>query len=146
MNSTVQTLISALQDEREGLRLFAVRRLVSFQVLSVPSLIEALADGKEYTQESAAIGLATIGAPSVPYLLAALKSPERRTRWGAAWVLASMGPEAHSAIPQVRLPAAQSATNGRASDSGIHRGVWSDSWLTKIRRQLDDARGRDLIV
>ena len=64
--------------------------------------------------------------------VAAMKHQNRRIRWGAAWVLATIGPEARKAVPEVVIPGAQPARVGS--------GVWSDSWLTKVRQQLNAAK------
>lgn len=132
----ISPLIHALHDWRDGLRQFAVRRMVSIGEPAIPHLLEALKASQQYTQESAAIALATLGPVSIPYLLKAMKSEDRSVRWGAAWVLASMGPEARTAIPEVALPASKVKS--------MH-GVWSDSWLTKVRERLQTNRMMDVI-
>lgn len=138
----VSALIHALHDDREGLRHFAVRRLVNLGAPVIPAVIGVLRDNKEYTQESAAIVLASIGGAAIPHLLEAMKHDDRRIRWGAAWVLASLGPEARQTIPEVRIPEAQ-AEPRQPPRAGS--GVWSDAWLTKIREQLNAARGRNVM-
>jgi HEAT repeat protein len=145
MNEHISGLISAIHDDREGLRLFAVKRLVKMdpQVV-IPALLQLLQERNENTQEAAAIGLATFGDNAIPHLLEALKSDNRRIRWGAAWVLASMGPQARNALPAVKItadqrPSGSSTALPRPSQSG----VWSDSWLTKVREQLAAAKGLD---
>jgi len=142
-NDAVTSLIAGLHDEREGLRQYAMRRLVNLGSQTIPALIDTLGDNKEYTQESAAIALTTFGATALPHLLDAMKNHgDRRVRWGAAWVLASLGSEVRGAVPPVAVPAgeaeAKPVPERRPSD------IWSDSWLTKIREQLNAARQLDL--
>jgi HEAT repeat protein len=144
MNPAVTGLISALHDDRDGLRQFAIRRLVNMGTHVIPELINMLQDPKEFTQEAAAIVLRTFGSQAVPYLLEAMKSENRRTRWGAAWVLQSMGAEARKAVPAVILPCQNSAPASEVDVAKkIGSGIWSDAWLTKVRQQLNEAKGFD---
>jgi HEAT repeat protein len=142
-NDAVTQLIGGLHDEREGLRQFALRRIVNFGSQAIPALIETLGDNKEYTQECAAIALTTFNGDSIPFLLEAMKNhPNRRVRWGAAWVLSAMGPEARKVVPAVTMPvAADTVPRPKRQPSEM----WSDSWLTKIREQLNAARGLDAV-
>lgn len=133
MNPAVSLLISGLHDEREGLRQFALRRLVKMGPQVIPALIDTLKDNKEYTQECAAIALASFGQASIPQLLQAMKHENRRVRWGAAWVLASMGNEARKSVPEVVIPETFKMPR-------VGSGVWSDSWLTKVKQQLNAAK------
>lgn len=130
-NPAISALMSGLHDDRDDLRQFALRRLVKMGPQIIPALIETLKDNKEFTQECAAIGLASFGSESIPELLAATKHENRRIRWGVAWVLASMGPEARKALPEVAVPGGNIPRVGS--------GAWSDSWLTKVRQQLNAA-------
>ncbi len=139
----VETLIAALHDYREGLRQFAIRRAVNMGTRAVPALIPLLKDKKEFTRESAAIILATMGPVSVPFLMESMKSEDSEVRWGAAWVLSSMPPEIRRAIPRITL--ASSKEPAKAGDSGLHHGVWSDSWLTKVRERLETNKAADVI-
>ncbi|HEY3319475.1 MAG TPA: HEAT repeat domain-containing protein [Planctomycetota bacterium] len=134
----IAALITGLRDDRPGLRQFSLRRLVGMGPQAIPGLIELLADPDEGTQEYAAIALATFGSAAIPPLLDAMKHDNRRIRWGAAWVLASMGPEARNVIPEVPIPGAQPQSKQKPAKIGS--GVWSDSWLTKVRQQLNAAR------
>lgn len=143
-NAQVAPLVSALYDPREGLRQFAVRRLVNLGPQVIPDLIYLLGDAKEFTQESAAIVLATFGKVSLPFLLEAMKNhPNRNVRWGAAWVLASMGADARRAVPPVTVPETKAEAvkvpERKPSD------MWSDAWLTKVREQLAAARQTDVL-
>lgn len=136
----ISSLIAALGDKREGLRHFAIRRLVALGVVAVPDLIASLKTRNDTAQESAAIALVTIGQPALPLLLAAMKHEDRKIRWGATWVLSAMPPEIRSLIPEVKLPGAESAeTAGKTHDSGLY-GVWSDAWLTKVRDRLQTSK------
>lgn len=140
----VTTLVQALHDPREGLRQFAIRRLVNIGPQVIPFLISALGNVKEYTQESAAIVLATIGKEAMPYLLDAMKNnPDRRVCWGAAWVLASLGPEVRAAVPPVAFPETQPETV-EAQPRPLPADMWSDAWLTKVRNKLAAARDLDV--
>ena len=140
----VAGLISALHDDRDGLRQFAVRRLVTMGPDVIPALIDTLQDNKEFTQEAAALALRTFGNLAVPHLLKAMKCDNRRIRWGAAWVLQSMGPEARRAVPAIVLPTQNTQPQSEVEAAKkIGSGVWSDAWLTKVRQQLDEARGLD---
>jgi len=144
-NPAITGLISALHDDRDGLRQFAIRRLVTMGPDAIPALIETLQDNKEHTQEAAAIALRTFGSVAVPHLLKAMKCDNWRIRWGAVWVLQSMGPEARKAVPAVIIPSKQAAPVSEVEAAKkIGSGVWSDAWLTKVRQQLNDARGLEL--
>lgn len=141
-NPKIESLVNVLHDDRDGLRQFAMRRLVAMGKPAIPTLIEMLQDPKDYTRESAAIALATMGKLSIPFLIEAMKHPDRRTRWNATWVLSSMGTEARNAMPAVKLPAG--VQKPAASDPALpalNHGVWSDSWLTKIKQQLHENQG-----
>jgi HEAT repeat protein len=139
INPAIEGLIHALHDDRDGLRQFAIRRILKTGPVTIPALIEILQDNKEHTQEAAAIALASFGHTALPHLLAAMKHENRRVRWGAAWVLASMGPEARKVVPAVEIPVLK-----QTEPDKTQYGVWSDSWLTKIRQQLENARSLDL--
>jgi HEAT repeat protein len=131
-NLNIGALISGLHDEREGLRQFALRRIVKMGTQMIPALIDTLKDNKEYTVECAAIALASFGPASVQPLLAAMKHENRKIRWNAAWVLQSMGPEVRNAVPEVIIPGKMTLPKGS--------GVWSDAWLTKVKAQLNAAK------
>jgi hypothetical protein len=134
----IQSLITALSDNRDGLRQFAIRRLVSMGARAIPALLLAIKTENQHVQEGAAIALATMGPVSVPYLMQAMQCEDRKLRWAATWVLSSMPPEIRQMIPKVSLPGVEQVPVGspKASDSGLH-GVWSDSWLTKVRERLE---------
>jgi hypothetical protein len=145
--TNIESLICALDDPRDGLRQFAIRRMVKLGAAAVPALIDALKEKGGYRQESAAIALATLGAVAVPYLMEAMtKNPERNVRWGAAWVLSCMPPEVRRSIPPVMVPAAdqQDRHLPKPGESGLH-GVWSDAWLSKIRERLESNRVADVV-
>jgi HEAT repeat protein len=146
----VPSLIGALADSRDGLRQFAMRRLVSIGASAVPELILALKDSRDYMQESVAITLATMGQTSVPFLMEALKSKDRKICWAAAWVLSSMPPEVRTVLPNVKVAPPKPVSKHDSSqliaaktESGLH-GVWSDAWLSKVRERLVANRMADV--
>ncbi|HYF51740.1 MAG TPA: HEAT repeat domain-containing protein [Planctomycetota bacterium] len=152
----IQPLIHALRDHRDGLRQFATRRLVKMGEAAVPALIEALKDTDEQVQEAVAIAIITIGPRALVHLMTAMHHDDRRIRWGACWVLSSMPPEVRAMLPRVRIPAALKVTKesnsavlpviaAQAADSGMHHGVWSDSWLSKVRERLASNRVTDVL-
>ena len=145
---TLQTLVNALGDPREGLRQLAIRRLAIAGAPAVPMLVKVLTDKRDYVQDNAAVVLATIGQAAIPCLIEAMKSNDRSLRWCAAWVLSSMPPEARNSIPKVSIPAVSAkvskAAMPSASESGLH-GVWSDAWLTKVRQSLEANKMADVI-
>jgi HEAT repeat protein len=151
-NPNIEPLIQALRDHRDGLRQFAVRRLVAVGESAVPALIQALKYPDEQVQEAVAIALVTIGPRALVQLIRAMNHDDRNVRWGACWVLSSMPPEIRQLLPKVTLPgdkkamdsAAIAAAITAAAGSGLHHGVWSDSWLSKVRETL--ARNRVLDV
>lgn len=79
--------IAALGDGRDGVREFAIARLVDIGDKAAPALIAKLNSPDAFIQEVAAYVLAQIGQPAVPYLQAALKDSDRKIRWNAAAVL-----------------------------------------------------------
>lgn len=143
-SDTVPALLEAMRENRDGIRQFAMRRLANMGEAAVPYLIQALKDPDELMQENVAVVLRTVGQPALPLLVEALRCSDRKLRWGAAWVLSSMGPDAREAVmqqtrkgtstvvKQVTLPSTPAAA--------LNQGVWSDSWLTKVRDQLHTAR------
>jgi len=132
-----------MHDSRDGLRQFAVRRLVNIGPRVIPFLVSLLGDTKDYTQESAAIIFATFGNDAMPCLIDAMKNhADRRVRWGAAWVLASMAGETRKVVPPVAVaeePASITQTPQRQPSE-----MWADGWLTKARAQLAAARRMDV--
>ncbi len=136
----VSALIDAVIHNQDGIRSFAMRRLVNVGAEAVPALIHLLGDRRPEIQESAAIVLTTMGKVVIPDLIDAMKhSKDRKVCWGAAWVLATIGPAARAALPEVKIPG-RSAEGSTASSSGSNTGVWSDAWLTKVRAKLADAK------
>ena len=142
----ILSLLNALSDPREGLRQFAIQRLVKLGREAVPFLIGALKNKNPLVQESVAIALVTIGGDAVPALLAAMQHQDREMRWTAAWVMSAMPEEFRRALPQVNLPVAQETQPAAvaAAASGLH-GVWSDSWLTKVRERLEANKVVDVL-
>lgn len=143
-NDTVQALIQAMQENRDGIRQFAMRRLANMGAVAVPDLIPELKNADESVQECAAIVLRTIGQPALPLLVETLRCQDRKLRWGAAWVLSSMGPEAREAVMQQTRKGTATVVREVAMPTtpaaALNQGVWSDSWLTKVRDQLHVAR------
>jgi len=137
----VATLIEALIYNQDGIRPFAMRRLVNMGAEAVPAVIHLLGDRRPEIQESAAIILATMGKAVIPELIDAMKhDKDRKVCWGAAWVLATIGSAARAALPEVKIPGRAAAEGSTASASGANTGVWSDAWLTKVRAKLVDAK------
>jgi HEAT repeat protein len=139
MEEQIQTLFRALEDHRDGLRQFAMRRLLTFGPRIAPCAIQLLGDKRPEVQECAAIMLTTMGTPIIPQLIAAMKHKDRRVCWGAAWVLATLGPEARKWLPPVKLPPSK-VESLPESGAEPQTGVWSDAWLTKVRNKLYAAR------
>jgi len=142
-NDTVLALIAAMQENRDGIRSFAMRRLVNMGAVAVPELIPQLKNSDEAIQECAAIVLRTIGQPALPLLVETLRCSDRKLRWGAAWVLSSMGSEAREAVMNQTPKGTAAVVRQVSSMPSVHalnEGVWSDSWLTKVREQLRLAR------
>ena len=136
----VCALIEALIHNQDGIRPFAMRRLVNMGAEAVPAVIHLLGDRHPEIQESAAIILATMGEPVIPILIDTMKhNKDRKVCWGAAWVLATIGSAARAALPEVKIPG-RAAEASTASSSGSNAGVWSDAWLTKVRAKLADAK------
>jgi hypothetical protein len=140
LDPKIESLINALDDTRDGLRQFAIRRLVNEGDRAVAALIGTLKSHNVMVQESAAIALVTMGNAALPKLMLALKSDDSALQWGAAWVLSSMPPEIRSTIPKVDLPDSNAKMEPAKVDSSVLHGVWSDSWLTKIRQTLKENR------
>jgi HEAT repeat protein len=136
----VAALIEALSLNHDGFRQMAMRRLLNLGPEAVPALIALLGDRRAYVQESAAIILNTMGKSVISALIHAMKTSKDRKRcWGAAWVLATLGPEARAALPKVQIPARPNTAPEQAAIASNH-GLWSDSWMTRVRGKLEDAR------
>lgn len=145
MNDMILSLISALGDQREGLRQFAIKRLLDAGDEAIPHLINALRYKNPLQQEGIAIVLATLGTNALPALRAAMRHEDRAIRWGAAWVISSMPEECRATLPKVRIPGSAEEA-APPSASGLQYAVWSDSWLTKIRERLNTNRVADVIT
>ena len=142
-DTSIPALIDALMQNHDGFRQMAMRRLLNYGPEAVPVLIHLLADRRAQVQESAAIILTTMGKSVVPDLIDAIRTnKDPKVCWGAAWVLATLGPEAYRALKKTngQLGAAFSAPTGETSISN-YPGVWSDSWITKVRQKLEASRG-----
>ena len=88
--SDLESMILALNDGREGVRRFAIRRLTQIGLEAVPSLIEALKDKHGFTHDGAESALTSIGAPAIPQLIANMNHDDREVRWGVATVLGAL--------------------------------------------------------
>lgn len=104
MNSTseLQPFLAGLNDNREGMRTFAIKKCVQLGASAVPGLIELLKEKEGYVADSSAQVLHLIGAPAIPGLLEAMKSPDKQTRWMATTILSGMGDDAKQAIDRTR--------------------------------------------
>jgi HEAT repeat protein len=91
--SELESMILALNDGREGVRRFAIRRLTQIGLEAVPHLIEALKDKHGFTHDGAVSTLTAIGAPAIPELIANLNHDDREVRWGVATVLGALREE-----------------------------------------------------
>ena len=134
----IDTLIDAITQKREGLRHFAIRRLVNMGADAIPALIQALKDPRDLVRSGAAIALASIGSPALPGLREAMQSDDREISWGAAWVLATLKAEVQKSSPKL------SAVDERALLMA-RTGVWSDAWLSRVSQQLDSYRTLDKV-
>lgn len=103
LKSELQALRPGLNDNREGMRNFAIKKAVQLGAQIAPALVELLNEKEGYLADSAAQTLQLIGQPAIPYLLHALQSTtDRKMRWSIAAILAEMGPEARAAVDKVR--------------------------------------------
>src|SRR5947207_1227655 len=91
--SELQSMLVALNDGREGVRRFAVRRLTEIGSEAVPYLIEALKDKHGFTHDGAVSALTAIGAPAIPELINSMNHEDREVRWGVATVLGALREE-----------------------------------------------------
>ncbi|HEY3324061.1 MAG TPA: HEAT repeat domain-containing protein [Planctomycetota bacterium] len=98
MKSEVLAHLSAFNDPREGVRLFAARKLASYGASVAPTLIQLLKEEHGFTRDCASVALHTMGEAAIPFLLDAMKADDRVIRWQAAAVLSSMGESARKAI------------------------------------------------
>jgi len=102
MNKSLGALIKSMNDNREGMRNFAINKVVAMGENIIPDMIELLAIREGYVQDSAAAVLIRLGAPAIPALVEALNSADRTTRWAAAAALGQMGPEGTAAVDKAR--------------------------------------------
>jgi HEAT repeat protein len=98
MASEIESSIKALSDNREGIRRFAIRRLIEIGPPAAPALIEALRQKHGFAHDSAVLALVGMGAPAIPNLIAAMNHENREVRWGVASVLNQLGDEGRAAV------------------------------------------------
>ena len=101
MNSGILLHLSAFNDSREGVRLFAARRLATYGAEAAPLLIELLGEEEGYTRECAILALREMGQPAIRFLSEALHNPDVRIRQQAAAILSAMG-EAPAATTRMK--------------------------------------------
>jgi len=98
MDSKIGAHLTALNDPREGVRIFAARKLAQYAAEAAPVLIERLKEKDGPVLESAAMALLEMGQGAIPFLVEALQSQDRTIRWQAAAILSAMGEQAHKAV------------------------------------------------
>jgi len=86
----LKRMIKSLNDGREGVRRFAVRRLTEIGVEAIPELLLALEQKHGFSHDGAVAALTAIGAPAIPHLIEAMNHENREVRWGAAAVLGAL--------------------------------------------------------
>jgi len=102
MNDAFDGLIKGMNDNREGMRNFAIQKVVALGEDVIPRLVELLKFKEGYVQDSAAAALTQFGPAAIPALVEALNSTDRTTRWAAAAALGQMGPEGTAAVDKTR--------------------------------------------
>ncbi|MGD0089221.1 MAG: HEAT repeat domain-containing protein [Planctomycetota bacterium] len=90
LNSGILLHLSAFNDRREGVRVFAARRLATYGAEAAPILIELLGEEEGCTRDCAALALKEMGAPAIHFLSEALQSPKEHVREQAAAILSSL--------------------------------------------------------
>lgn len=108
----LEALVSGLNDNREGMRNFAIKKCVQMGERAVPGLIEMLTQKDGYIADSAANALQQMGSPAIPGLLEAMKSTDKNTRWMATTILSGMGDNAREAIDRTRPISARMSSVG----------------------------------
>jgi len=93
LNSGILLHLSAFNDRREGVRVFAARRLATYGAEVAPILVELLGEEKGYTSECATMALKEMGQSAVRYLSEALQNPKERVRQQAAVILSALRDE-----------------------------------------------------
>ncbi len=95
----VPTLVAALADENEMVRLDAAYALGAIGEDAVPTLIEKLRDKSDDTRRHATFALGAAGASAVPALIEALDDENSQVRSSAAYALGDIGESAQDAVP-----------------------------------------------
>lgn len=113
LNPELQALLPGLNDNREGMRNFAIKKAAQLNPEIAPQLLEMLSTKDGYLADSAAHVLQLMGQPAVPYMLHAMNSTsDRKLRWSIAAILSDMGPEARAAVDKARpISARMSSVN-----------------------------------
>jgi HEAT repeat protein len=100
VNDSIRAHLEAFNDPREGVRLFAARKLATYGAEVCPLLIELLKDKTGYKRDCAAMALLKMGSIAIPFLVLALRHSERSIRWESATLLSGMGEEARAALDE----------------------------------------------
>ena len=107
--SDIEAMVKALNDGREGVRRFAVRRLGQIGVSAVPALLEALKEKHGFSHDGAVSALTSIGVPAIPQLIEAMKDDDREVRWGVAAVLGALREQGARAAVDSAMSTAQAS-------------------------------------
>lgn len=111
LNPEIQALLPGLNDNREGMRNFAIKKAAQLNPELAPQFLEMLATKDGYLADSAANVLQLMGQPAVPYMLHAMNATnDRKLRWSIAAILSDMGPEARAAVDKARPISARMST------------------------------------
>jgi len=103
LNSQFEALLPGMNDNREGMRNFAIKKCAQLSAEIAPKLVELLNTKDGYLADSAAHVLQLMGQPAVPYMLHAMNATsDRKMRWSLAAILSDMGPEARAAVDKAR--------------------------------------------
>jgi len=106
LSSEILAHLSAFNDPREGVRLFAARKLGAHGPAVAPLLIDLLQEKGGFTQDCAAVALQAMGPAAIPFLVEALQYSSRTIRWNAAAILSNMGEDARKAMDEAPVEAA----------------------------------------
>jgi HEAT repeat protein len=120
----ISTMVNALSDPREPVRLAVLEILSDFGSLSkdtIPTLIHLLEDPNEEIGEYASRILGDIGWEAVPPLIDAFCRGDDKVRYLAASALGGIGPAAESAV----LPLASSLNNPLESETILDIVGWA---------------------
>jgi HEAT repeat protein len=116
--NSIQALLNALRDGREGVRDHAVCRLIEIGPEVIPDIIELFKEKQGFSADCATTVLVGIGPVVIPHMLEAMKHPERSVRWGAAGVLSCLGEQARSAVDSAATLTAVGNNDGSGAAAG----------------------------